>query len=100
MRYAGATSTVMIHDVSKTTHGKTEEVKSSAAQTEKLNKIIYQKMAKNCGHDKNYFMDLVYKKHHAEWYLTANEAKKHNLIQHIGIPSFNVNIGVTIEFGV
>ena len=100
LRYMGATSTVMIHDVSSWNHGKAEEIKANAAQTDKLNKTIFEKMAKNCGHEKNYFLDQLFKKHHAEWYLTAKEAKKQNLIQHIGIPSFSVDVGVTTEFGV
>jgi len=100
MRYATPTSTVMIHDVASGNQGKVEEIKASAAQTDKLNKTIFERMALNCGHDKNYFMDQLFKKHHAEWYLTAKEAKKQNVINIIGSPSFSVDIGTTIEFGV
>jgi ATP-dependent Clp endopeptidase proteolytic subunit ClpP len=100
MRYATPSSTVMIHDVASGNQGKVEEIKASAAQTDKLNKTIFERMALNCGHDKNYFMDQLFKKHHAEWYLTAKEAKKQNVINIIGSPSFSVDIGTTIEFGV
>ena len=100
MRYATPTSTVMIHDVASGNQGKVEEIKASAAQTDKLNKTIFERMALNSGHDKNYFMDQLFKKHHAEWYLTAKEAKKQNVINIIGSPSFSVDIGTTIEFGV
>ena len=100
MRYGSPTSTVMIHDVASGNMGKVEEIKASAAQTDKLNKTIFERMAINCGHDKGYFMDQIFKKHHAEWYLTSKMAKKENVIQHIGIPNFPVNIEAAIEFGV
>lgn len=98
MRYASPTSTVMIHDVASWNQGKVEEIKASAAQTEKLNKTIFERMALNCGQDKNYFIEQLFKKHHAEWYLTAKQAKKENIINHIKIPNFNVSIQVNTEF--
>jgi ATP-dependent Clp protease protease subunit len=100
MRYATPSSTVMIHDVASWNQGKVEEIKANAAQTDKLNKTIFERMAVNCGHDKNYFMDQLFKKHHAEWYLTAKQAKKENVINVIGSPSFNINIEASIGFGV
>lgn len=98
MRWAGANSTVMVHDVSSWNQGKNEEVKASAAQTDKLNKTIFERMAKNCGHPKNYFMDKLFQKHHAEWYLTAKDAKKENIINAIGTPSFHIDIQVSTDF--
>lgn len=100
MRYATPSSTVMIHDVASWNQGKVEEIKANAAQTDKLNKTIFERMAINCGHDKGYFMEQLFKKHHAEWYLTAKEAKKQNVINVIGSPSFDINIEASIGFGV
>lgn len=99
MRYAGPASTVMIHDVSSWNQGKVEEVVANAAQIVKLNKMIFERMAKNCGQEKTYFLDQLFKKHHAEWYLTAKQARLENVINHIGIPNFSVDIDVTVGFG-
>ena len=53
MRYMDPDSTVMIHDVSSMEHGKVEEIKASAEETERLNQKIYHMMAENCGHHKD-----------------------------------------------
>jgi ATP-dependent protease ClpP protease subunit len=90
----------MIHDVASWNQGKVEEIKANAAQTDKLNKTIFERMALNCGHEKNYFMEQLFKKHHAEWYLTAKEAKKQKVINVIGSPSFSIDIETSISFGV
>jgi ATP-dependent Clp endopeptidase proteolytic subunit ClpP len=100
MRYGMPSSTVMIHDVASWNQGKVEEIKANAAQTDKLNKTIFERMALNCGHEKNYFMEQLFKKHHAEWYLTAKEAKKQKVINVIGSPSFSIDIETSISFGV
>ena len=97
-RYASPNSTVMIHDVSSWAGGKNEEIQSSAAQTNKLKKKIFEIMAKNCGHEKSYFLDKLFQKHHAEWYLSSAEAKKENIIQNIKVPSFNIDIKVDVTW--
>ena len=42
--------------------GKVEEIKVSAEETDRLNKKIFEMMAENCGHHKDYFLDLVQNK--------------------------------------
>lgn len=98
-RYMDPNSHVMIHDVSSMNWGKNEELKASAKQTDKLQRQIFHQMARNCGHDKDYFLDIIHEKSHAEWYMGAAESKKHNIINHIKIPEFHVSVGVDIEFG-
>lgn len=97
-RFASPNSTVMVHDVSSWTSGKNEEIQSSAAQTNKLNKKIFEIMSVNCGHHKSYFLDKLFEKHHAEWYLSSKEAKRENIIQYIKTPSFNISINVNVDF--
>jgi len=100
MRYISSNSTVMIHDVSSFQWGKVEELKSYASETDRLNKLVYERMAKNCDQDKDYFLKQVFEKHHAEWFLNSKEAKKHKVIDHVGIPNFNIKISLDIGFGV
>ena len=91
-RFAAPQSTILIHDVSSWTFGKVEEVKADAAETERCNKIIYQIMDRNCGHEDGYFQKLVHDRSHADWYLTADEAKEHNIVNHVRIPRFEVKV--------
>ena len=98
MRYMDPDATVMIHDVSSMERGKVEEIKASAEETERLNKKIYSMMAKNCGHHKEYFLDIVHEKGHADWFLEADEAKKHNLANHLKIPEMKIDVSVNFDF--
>jgi ATP-dependent protease ClpP protease subunit len=99
MRFMDRDATVMIHDVSSMDWGKVEELKASAAEADRLNDKIYHMMARNCGKKDDYFMKIVDKKKHADWFLDADEAKKHNLANHIRLPSLTVNVNVDIDFG-
>lgn len=93
-RYMSKHATLMIHDASLFTYGKTEELKADAKQLEKMNDIIYKMLAKNCGKDDNYFLRLIHEKSHADWYLDADEALSHNLCHKIGVPRIVTKINI------
>tara|TARA_R100000008_G_C3553351_1_gene151750 strand:- start:478 stop:1083 length:606 start_codon:yes stop_codon:yes gene_type:complete len=97
-RYMDPDSTLMIHDVSSMNWGKVEEVKASADETERLNKKVYQMMATNCGQRKNYFLDIIHEKGHADWFLELKEAKKHNLANHGHVPELKIETKVNFNF--
>ena len=96
MRYMDEDSTVMIHDVSSMGWGKVEEIKADAAEAERLNKKIFHMMAKNCGKNKKYFLDLIHEKGHADWYLDSDECLEHNLTNKVEVPTMNVDVSVSI----
>ena len=96
-RYMDPHATMMIHDVSSMEVGKVEEIKASAEETERLNQLVYKAMAKNCGHPAKYFLILVHQRGHADWYLYAREAKKHDLVSHLRLPTLYVDIDVKIK---
>ena len=97
-RYMDTDSTLMIHDVSSMSWGKVEEIEASAKETSRLNKKVYQMMAQNCGKRKNYFLDLIHEKGHADWFLDADEAVKHNLANHIKVPELQIKAEVNFTF--
>lgn len=97
-RFMDPNATVMIHDVSSMDFGKVEELKAGAAEADRLNKIVYTMMARNCGKKDDHFMKLVDKKKHADWFLDAEEAKKHNLANQLRLPSLRISVGVDIDF--
>jgi len=98
MRYMSQNATVMIHDVSSFALGKVEEIKSSAEETARLNKLIYETMAVNCGQDPNYFLDIVHEKGHSDWFLDAKDAVKHKLVNHVRVPEFRVKVTLDVQF--
>jgi ATP-dependent Clp protease protease subunit len=97
-RYMDRDATLMIHDVSSMNWGKVEEVKASADETERLNNKVYRMMAKNCGQTRNYFLDIIHDKGHADWFLEATEAKEHNLANHLKIPQLSIETKVSFKF--
>ena len=98
MRYMDEDATVMIHDVSSMEYGKVEEIKASADETERLNQKIYSMMAENCGHHRDYFLEIVHEKGHADWFLEADECKKHNLANHLHVPELKIETKVNFSF--
>jgi len=97
-RFMDPNATVMIHDVSSMEWGKVEEMKAGAAEADRLNTIIYTMMAQNCGKKDDYFMKIVDKKKHADWFLDAQEAKKHNMANQLRVPKLAIKVSVDIDF--
>ena len=99
LRFMHPTATLMIHDAASHSCGKVEEVKADAKETERLNQLAYKMMAKNVGKPENYFLDIIHAKGHADWYLDAEEAIKHNLANKVGVPKFKLEIKTELVFG-
>ena len=99
-RYVSPNATVMIHDVSNSTWGKAEDLKVSVNESERLKKLIFAKMARNCGHaDDEYFIKIIHSKLNTDWFLNSKECVEHNLANHIKLPKFSVDVDVKIKFG-
>jgi hypothetical protein len=54
-------------------------------------------MARNCEKPDDYFSNLIHDKGHADWFLDAEEAKEHNIIQQIRVPYLKASIKVEID---
>ena len=55
-------------------------------------------MARNCGKKDDYFLRKVHAKGHADWFLDAEESKKHNLANQLRVPKLHVTLSVDIDF--
>ena len=98
LRFMDKDSVLMIHDVSTMAFGKVEELKADARESDRLNKKLYTMMARNCGKKDDYFLKKVHSKGHADWFVSAEEAKKQGLVNHLRVPKFQINISVDIDF--
>jgi ATP-dependent Clp protease protease subunit len=97
LRFMDPDATVMIHDVSSMDFGKVEELKAGAAEADRLNDKIYTMMARNCGKKDDYFLKIVDKKKHADWFLDAEEAKRHGMANQLRVPRLSINVDVSID---
>lgn len=100
LRFMSEHATLMIHEVSSFSFGKVEEIKSSAKETDRLNKKIFQMAAKHLGHKEDYLLNLLHSLNHSEVYLTAKESKKYNICNHIGVPQLLTEVKVCQTFTV
>jgi ATP-dependent Clp protease protease subunit len=98
MRFMAPHARLMIHEIASGTWGKVNEIKADAKELSRLNKFVFRKIAARCGKSPRYFLDIIHKKNHADWYLTAEEAKSHNLVNHIRMPEMRVSISASFEF--
>jgi len=97
-RYISKNSTIMIHDVSSFSEGKSEEIKSDAAETERLQKQFYKMLDTKCERKDGYFDKLVFNKGRSNLYLDAEQCVKHGLVDEIKMPKFTVEIVHNIIF--
>jgi ATP-dependent Clp protease protease subunit len=100
LRFMSEHATLMIHEVSSISFGKVEEMKSDAAETDRLNKLIFNLAARHVGKKDSYFLDLIHSKHHSEVYLNAKDCKKHNICNHIGVPELITHVTVNQTFSI
>ena len=98
MRFADPNATVMIHDVSSGGWGKIEELKADVAEAERLDEKIFTMMARNCGKKDDYFKKKVFNKKHADWFMDAQEAKRHGLVNHLRLPKLKIKINAEVDF--
>jgi ATP-dependent Clp protease protease subunit len=97
-RFLHPEAIIMIHDASWGTDGKVEDIKADAQILDHLNKAMFRRMAKHIGKTPDYILDLIKAHNHVDWYLTAKEAKRHNIANHLRIPTFEIEIAVNVRF--
>jgi ATP-dependent protease ClpP protease subunit len=98
LRFMSEHATIMIHEVSSFNFGKVEEIKSDANETDRLNNLIFKLAAKHVGKKEDYFLEMLHKHNHADIFMTARTAKKHNICNHIGVPQLVTSVKLSQSF--
>jgi ATP-dependent Clp endopeptidase proteolytic subunit ClpP len=93
LRYAGPSATILFHDISTGVEGKVGDVKVGVAQAEKLEYDLMAIVSKNTGHPAGFFAEMLAKRGHTDWFMDVSEAKRINVVNHIGIPAFKLQVG-------
>lgn len=95
-RFMTEHSVVMLHSVSTASIGKVSEVQAKVEQAKHLDDLLLSIMDKNIGKQQGFIKDLFYNNEFADLYLTAKECLTYNIINHIKVPSLEVNINMNI----
>lgn len=99
-RYMAPNATLMIHPLSMESFGSIGAVKTSTEEGDRLNEKLFKMLSKNCNKPESYFFDKLKSDYFsAEWYLDPKEAVRHNLTNHMKVPFFTVDVGMTYKFG-
>lgn len=98
-KYASPTGTAMIHEAGTSTYGKTADVESTAREMRRLDDATYAIMDARCGQRRGYFRDLVQSRRNADWFLSAQQCKRHGIVTHVGFPEMAIAIDVQFAFG-
>lgn len=97
-RFASKSATILIHQVASTAMGKNSDVQADAIETQRLNDLVMEVLAKNSKKPKRFYSDLLRSSGNADFYMSAKEAKKYGLIDHIGVPTIEMN--VMVRYGI
>lgn len=98
-RYMHPDATMMIHDAAWGTGGKVEDMKIDTKYLDDINQQMFKRMSKHLGKQPNYIVDMIKTKNHLDWYISAKEAKKIGIVNHLALPTMEINVSLEIKIG-
>ena len=98
-RFMDKHAVLMVHEASSMTCGKVEDIKVDVAHLDQVNRKLYKRVALHLGHPENYLLDLLKNRNNTDWFLTARDARKHKMANHLRIPQLKVSVKLLMEFG-
>jgi ATP-dependent Clp protease protease subunit len=98
-RYMHPDATMMIHDAAWGTGGKIEDMKVDTKYLDDMNQRMFKKMAKHLNQKTDFILEMIKTKNHLDWFLTAKDAKKIGIANHLRVPGFDVTVSLDVQFG-
>jgi len=90
LRFCTENTTVMLHDMSAGIHGKTGEMKSTMKHFNSLYNNVFKDLSLVCGQDSKYFDNMFSKSNNTDIYMSSKDAKKHGIVDIIGVPNLEI----------
>lgn len=100
MRFAAPNATIMIHEVSGGALGKTADVKADAKEIERLNRELLKLLDVSSGKTSGFWANQYRKADRVDLYLRPLHAKRYGLIDHVGVPSLQIDVSCKVNIGV
>jgi ATP-dependent Clp protease protease subunit len=96
-RFASPNSTILIHEVSSGTEGTATEISNHFRETDKINEKLMTILAMNSNKPKSFYKDLIRGNSNTDLYLSAKEAKKYGLVDHVKVPTLFMDVKVSYQ---
>jgi ATP-dependent Clp protease protease subunit len=96
LRFAGPNSTIMVHEVSAMNWGTLADLKNNLKEVERLNSVIFKILETKCKQKSGYFQNLIKANKQQDLFFTANQAKKHRIVDAVGMPKIHLAKGFQI----
>lgn len=95
LRFASPHTSIMIHEGSSATYGKSSDVQADAKELERINEQYLQLLDKNCDKQLGYWKSHLKENRNSDLYLTPQMCKEHGLIDVIAIPRIEPKLKIT-----
>jgi ATP-dependent Clp protease protease subunit len=96
-RFAGINSQIMIHEVSASTQGKTSDMQNDVSNIHRLNQLFMSFLSADSKLKGSMIKKQLKSLDNGDWHLTAEDAKKLGLVDHVGVPRFLQNVRTIIS---
>lgn len=98
-RYAAPHSTVLVHDAATMMEGKVKDIENQAAELSRLNTILFSLLAKQTHKPLDFFVKMLDKKSHIDWFMSAQEAQGYGIVNHVKMPHIKIKVStkMTLE---
>ena len=97
-RWASRGCSIMIHDLQAGDFNKAEDVLSDARTLKKWRELVFHRLDEQTHKEKGHWLKTLRGKGNTDYYLSAGQAKRFKMIDHVGIPRFKVNINMRTSF--
>ena len=97
LRFIAPSAAMMIHEVGvENMGGSASMLVNESTEIKRLSDLMLYEIAKNSGHPSTFFIDKLKTNNNNDLYLTAQEAVSFGLVDKIKLPTFSVNVGLTM----
>lgn len=94
MRFSAPSARIMIHHVAGFTFGKMADLEVDVQETKRLQNLVFNQMDRNTGKKEGYFLQQLKERGNTDWFLTPEEAKSHNIVNHLRIPHLRTDVTI------
>jgi ATP-dependent Clp protease, protease subunit len=91
LRFVAPNTNIMIHEASGWARGKVEDVKADVERLQFQNEKFIQFLSEDMGKSIAWLKKELHKRKNADWFLTAEEAVKLGMADHVGVPRIFVS---------